>query len=271
VVTVIDTDQSPYVPAISPDDHVLYVGLPDVTETLTGPRSVIAVIDTASNGITATVHLDSVAYAVAFTPDGSVAYVAANDRLDVIDTATNQVRTVLKSAQPRGIAIGAGGSRAYVSAGVDSTLEVIDLPSGSVQDTVSLQASGIASPGNVVLTSDGRTAYVLASLQTYDPAVAVIDTATNTVTTAVDLMALGAVAGDDSRIAISPDDRSLYVTSGNAGVGAVTVLDSATLTVRGNILVEGDPAGIAVAPGGGVGYVTSVEAGYPVHRRSDCG
>ncbi|MBI4867039.1 MAG: hypothetical protein HY816_08820 [Candidatus Wallbacteria bacterium] len=67
------------------------------------------------------------------------------------------------------------------------------------------------------------------------------------------------VGAEPTSIALSPDNRTLYVT--NRGSGTVSVVDALALNVRANIPVGAEPIGCALTPLGDKLYVASSLAG----------
>jgi len=82
--------------------------------------------------------------------------------------------------------------------------------------------------------------------------VSVIDTATNKVTDTITGF------NGPSEVAVSPDGKSAYVTSGGFGAGTVSVIDTATSAVTlAPINVSGAPLGVAVSPDGNHAYTAN--------------
>src|SRR5215471_20924921 len=81
---------------------------------------------------------------------------SAGDSIDVIDPATNTVVQQIKGIEgAHGIAFSPDGSRAYVSDEVDSTLDVFDRKSGKLVKKVALSAHpnniAVAKDGRIVV------------------------------------------------------------------------------------------------------------------------
>jgi YVTN family beta-propeller protein len=94
------------------------------------------VIDTASNGVVATILVGLDPYTVAVDPTGSYVYVTNFEpdpvqddyRVSVIDTTSNrQVVTVPVGVAPIGVAVAPNGRRAYVANSASSSVSVIDI------------------------------------------------------------------------------------------------------------------------------------------------
>jgi YVTN family beta-propeller protein len=100
------------------------------------------------------------------------------------------------------------------------------------------------SVGQIVVTPDGKTAYV-----TGPGTVTPIDTATNTPGTPIHIP-----GGYIRAIAITPDGKTAYVTTGS---GTVTPISTATNTPGAPIPVGRGPVSIAITPDGKTAYVAS--------------
>lgn len=105
-------------------------------------------IETATNTVVATIPGNS-PRGVAFTPDGSYAYVTnfTSNSVSVIDTALYKVvANVEVGSDPVGVAITADGAYAFVANSTAHTVSVIDTATLSVVRTipVGLFPSGVA-------------------------------------------------------------------------------------------------------------------------------
>jgi YVTN family beta-propeller protein len=122
----------------------------------------VSVIDTARNGVVATIPLGGNPGGVGTTPDGTCAYVRSfGNTLSVIDTGTNtEVATI--PVGNGGLIIGAGvaitpdGKHGYVANQFDNTVSVIDTAKNTVVATIPV---GNGPAGNA-FTPDGKRAYV---------------------------------------------------------------------------------------------------------------
>ncbi|WFB10512.1 IPT/TIG domain-containing protein [Streptomyces sp. LX-29] len=182
---------------------------------------------------------------IAFTPDGTRAYVAnsGTTTVSVIDTATNTATgTVTVGAEPWGVAVRPDGTRAYVTNSTAGTVSVINTATNTVIATIPVGTS----PRGVAVTPDGTRAYVANSGTT---TVSVIDTATNTATGTV------TVGAEPWGVAVRPDGTRAYVT--NSTAGTVSVINTATNTVIATIPVGTSPRGVAVTPDGTRAYVAN--------------
>jgi YVTN family beta-propeller protein len=191
-------------------------------------------------------------------PAGTYAYIANNENVLVIDTATNHVvATVHVGFASHGVAVMPDGKKVYVTHYFPvNNVSVIDTSTNTVIATVPVGVD----PLGIAITPDGTKAYVTnygtGSLVNFDDKlntstdVFVIDTATNTVIATVP------VGGRDVGVAITPDGKKVYVTN-SMPVNNVSVIDTATNTVTATVPVEGNPVGVAVTPDGTKAYVVS--------------
>lgn len=106
-------------------------------------------------------------------------------------------------------------------------------------------------PAQVLLGSDGR---VFVS-ERRDGTVAVFDSRDG------HLLCRSPVAADPVGLALSPDERTLYVTSGVTHT--LTALDAATFEARGTVQVPREPRSITLSPDGRKGFITHV-SGQPL-------
>ena len=213
------------------------------------------------------------------TADGARLVVANryNDSISVVDIAARKVTSELdlrpgkSDPAQHGVAGGeyplwvqVAGHRAYISAQRDREIDVVDF-SGAPRVTHRIAVKGI--PNRILLNKEATRLYV-----TSDNAdiVSVIDTKANRVIATIDAAAPpGLLAGrthfggaTPNSLALSPDEKTLYVTDG--GTNALAIVP---LTGKGALHVAG------LVPTGW--YPNSVSAAndmlYVVNGRSDPG
>jgi YVTN family beta-propeller protein len=150
-------DGQAYALAINSAGTRVYVASPDPAQ---GSGSV-AVIDTATSLVLATVPVGIGPEGIAISPDGARIYVTntfSADNVMVIDTSSNAVVSSLRTgAGPRGIALDGTGRRAYVANGTDNTVAVIDTRRNRVTATVPVGTFPLA----VAVSPDGTRVYVV--------------------------------------------------------------------------------------------------------------
>jgi YVTN family beta-propeller protein len=110
-----------------------------INDQSTGDYAVVTVIDTATKNVIVTIPVsDDFLYfdRIAFTPDGSRAYVTNSgvDTITVINTATiTVIATIPGGRTPRGVAFTPDGSRAYVAA---RQVPIIDTARNQIVDSI---------------------------------------------------------------------------------------------------------------------------------------
>lgn len=198
----------------------------------------VAVIDTVSDTVVATIAVGGGPFGVAVSPDGSRAYVANafDGTVSVIDGSSRTViATITVGPQPLGIAVSPDGTRAYavsVGDGTGGTVSVINAATNVVTGQISVPGT----PTAAAVSASGRCLYV-ASFE----AVLVIDTATNELTVTIPLEG----AGSDS-IAVAPAAPFGYVV--NAPSGDIAILNLASNRVLDTVSIQGNVQAVAVSP-----------------------
>ncbi|HEY6212185.1 MAG TPA: hypothetical protein VIW45_07860 [Vicinamibacterales bacterium] len=273
VSTIVPVGTAPSDVAISRDGARAYV-------TNAGSDSV-SVIDTASDAVVATIAVGVSPSSIAVTPDGERLYVmTANAVVDAVDIAQGIVIAAipldastgfpLDSGSGGGLAVTPDGARVYVAAG---HVHVIDTATNTVTASFAAETEAFANVFNtatsVAIAPDGSRVYVgVTRFNTSDSgfsaggSVAVVDTASNTVASAINIFSL------PGPLALTPDGSRLYVAIqsfwANTGYGAaffpgrmVYVVDTITNRLAAWIDVGADganwteqntPTDIAVTP-----------------------
>ncbi|WP_416968835.1 beta-N-acetylglucosaminidase domain-containing protein [Streptomyces sp. 4F14] len=164
-------------------------------------------------------------------------------------TAKPGVRSLTVSgALPRTLPVqvtdGQGTLRALTANFSGGSVSSIDLASGT-----STEIKTGANPGEVITSSDGRTAY--AANQGANT-VSVIDVSTGTVTGTV------AVGKVPAGLALTPDEKTLWVA--NYTDGTVQPIDTATLKAGTPVKVGSGPENLAITPDGRTLYVPNIRS-----------
>ena len=209
-------------------------------------ENAVAVLDTATNAVVATVPVPQCPYGVAVHPAGTFVYVTTyGNSVSVIDTATNTVvATVPLGAFPVGVAVHPAGTVVYVAAGTGNTqtVSVIATATNSVVATVPV---GIL-PHGVAVHPAGTFVYVA---NWSSGTVSAIATATNAVVATVP------VGNLPTGVAVHPAGTFVYVA--NRSSGTVSVIATATNSVVATVPVGGFLDYVAVHPAGSFVYVTT--------------
>lgn len=224
--------------AVTPDGTQLWVANTG-PQTQPGSPTSVSVIDTATKKVTATIPTKGSPTQVAFSPDGSEAYVVTADGLFTFSTKT-LTKTGFTSGlgEPRSVAVAPDGTL-YVTDTDGNSVKVLT-PGGRVTATISVGEL----PWDVVVSADGKTAYVA---NPDSDTVSVISTATGAVTATVP------VTGDPDTLGLTPDGSQLWI--GQRSLAYVTLLDTKTDAVVGSLNLGGtkaqsgdgyEPTGIAL-------------------------
>lgn len=210
----------------------------------------VAVIDTATNTVIATVTVGSFPIGVAVNPAGTRVYVASDGdgTVSVIDTTTNTVvdTVVTGVLSIEGLAVSPDGTRVYLANCDSDSVSVLDTATNTMGDTIPV---GTFAEG-VALNPSGTRAYVT---NRFSDDVSVIDTTSNTVTATI------GVGTGSYGVAVNPAGTRVYVA--NNGGDSVSVIDTATGTVMATVSLDAgaSPTGVAVTPDGTRVYVTATD------------
>jgi YVTN family beta-propeller protein len=190
VVDSIPVGNNPSGIAVHPSGGVVYVA-----NSLSGT---VSIVDPALGAVVDTIPVGTQPEGLALDPSGGWLYVAngGSDTVSVIDTGLAAVvATVPVGVLPSGIAVHPNGSRVYVH-NLSGTVSVIDSTTHAVVATVTIGAGTPLSFQGLGVEPSGRRLYVA---RPGANAVAIVDTATNTVTGSVAVglepLAFGAFIG----------------------------------------------------------------------------
>jgi len=187
----------------------------------------VSVINTTTNSVQATVGLGGgfSPFGLAVSPDGGHVYTAdyASNAVTVINTATDTSSAVVGVGKyPKGVAVSPDSRHVYVTNNGSNSVSVIDAASNTVTATI-----GVGSlPLGVAASPDGARVYVA---NQGSGSMSVIDAGTNQVT--------GSINTSATWVAVSPDSKVVYATSGNV----VNVIDATTNQVTDTISIPIPP------------------------------
>lgn len=192
-------------------------------ESVSGP----AVTELPANKVIATVPVGSAPQGIVVTPNRKFVYVANSGSISIseIATAKNSVAlTIPLSYSPGALAITPDGSTLYIANYYASSVSVFDTASNRVTQTLSLSEG----PTYLAMSPDGTQLYVLCSYQEGSGVIAIIDTATNQVSsTTIN------VGGFPQSLVFTADGSHAYEV--NDPASAVTVIDTVTQTISGTL------------------------------------
>jgi YVTN family beta-propeller protein len=244
--------------AVAAAAGLIIVGAPVTAFALTGAFSSAPAASGNHEGAPHWVVSKTVAKAGAATRAAAAglpgyAYVAAAGGYEVIkiDVATDQiVSTAISDDTGEGLAVTPSGSTVYVASTGQYSVLAANATTG-VETAIKVGAY----PQDVALSPSGKLLYATVTGGDTGPGgsnvVAVIDTATNTVTGDI------TVGTGPRQVVFSPDGSRAYVTTS----GGIYVIDTATSHVVRVIPDADDPQGIAISPNGSTLYVTNPDAG----------
>ena len=211
----------------------------------------VSVIDTAFKKVFASVETGRSPVGVAVAPNGSKAYVANSfsNSVTVIDTKTFATRQIPmpESSYPSSIAISPDGARVYVAGdnlipdfgNARCYIFVIDASSDRVVDSIR-----IPYPMAVTVSPDGTKVYVVGGLTN----LYTISTATDTITSSVQLANGGPEQPITSGIAVTPDGATVFADNGFDN--QVFEIDVAQNQLVKTITVGAYPGILAITPDG---------------------
>ncbi|MCL5427669.1 MAG: YncE family protein [Candidatus Marsarchaeota archaeon] len=195
---------------------------------------------------------------VAFSPDGSYAYVVNYNpnNVVVLDTATNTVVNVIRNGvgATQGLAVSHDSNYLYITS--NNNVTIVDLSTGMITNANAV-TSGLDEPGGIAFSTDGSYMYI-ANGNTYSSGsnnVVIVDTATNKAVNAITGFS-GLGGGGGPHVALSPSGTYAYVTE--PGAGTVEIVNTETNAIVGAITSGiSAPSGVAFAPDGSYAYVAN--------------
>jgi len=182
-------------------------------------NEVLAILHTDGSNATSR-DIDMRPVDIAFSPDGSLAYVAGcryqcvPGTVEVIDSARRTTQAYLDvGPSPYRIAMAPDGAHFYTTNLAAASLSVVDVRTHAVTATVHVGVE----PTGLAVTRDGTRVYVVSQDA---GTLTIIDTATNTARQTL------RVGNQAREVVVTPDGRRLYVSTLNS----VLVLDAGALT-----------------------------------------
>jgi YVTN family beta-propeller protein len=142
--------------AVTPDGTRAYVSVGQ------NGNPFVAVVDTATDAVSATIAVGNMPTLLAITPNGGRVYVPnfGSDTASVIDTSSNRVMaTVAVGPGPYGVAFSPDGSRAYITNAGAAAVSVIDVATNAVLATTHVGSL----PAGLALTTSPRLAHAPAA------------------------------------------------------------------------------------------------------------
>lgn len=234
--------------ASSPDGKTLYIA--------NFYSASVQIMDIPSDSILGTIPVGIHPRAVAFSPDGSRAYVANEGSfgneppplslgsVSVIDTRSRAVVSTVAITFPFGLAMSPDGQSVYVVEN-DHMVSVLATATNTVVSRIPVGQRPLQ--GDIAISPDARFAYVVDFGASFNPngngpkgSIWVIDTATKMVTATTELDYYPAQG-----IAVTPDGAFVYAAVETIGV---QVLDAKTNKPVDKIAAADEPFGIQISP-----------------------
>ncbi len=198
----------------------------------------VEVISTSSISVVAHLHPWGNPSDLAFSPDGSQAYVTTSAGLFVYNVATlRRVAFLPGLGSPNWVTVAPSGSDLYVTETERGTLATIS----TATDRVVRSTRVGEEPWQAAVSSDGSTVYVV---NPDSDTVSVVDAATGAVENTI------SVPGAPATLGLTPDGSQLWVAGNDSGI--LYVVDTATgdITGESNLGGYGPNSGDGEAPTG---------------------
>ncbi len=231
----------PWRAAIIPAGHQVFVSCNNSAS--------VAVLDTNSNTVVATVGGIPYANGVAFTRNDEFALIGSsqNNQIAVVNTKDYTVRTIATPGVPLSIIAHPYLDVAY-AASSDGTVLVVDTISFNILTSIYV----FPTPWDVAVSPDGHWVF---TGDRYGSGLAIIDAFDNTLHTV--LTGLGDLTG----LEVAPDGSAIYAAALSSGV---RVIDGATFQLRTTISGTGSAAEVEATCDGGEIWVSNSTTDLPV-------
>jgi YVTN family beta-propeller protein len=258
--------------AVSPDKKKVFV--PDASSLADS----LWIFSAEDYSLTGPIHTGEYSVAVEVTPDGEYAYVLNHyeNSVSVVSTETNEVvSTVEVGLGPQNIAFSPDGLYAYVTNKNGMTVSVIDtdtalsLPFAAVVKTIAITAD---MPKGIAVTPDGNRAFIAAAGGEGSGNTVVvldlertkeIDTDDDDTNGITPITLYESLSGAPRAVAITPDGMRAYVTNyftNPDGNDTVSIINTETYAVVGEITVGDGPKGIVITSNGKYALVANTNS-----------
>lgn len=304
VVATVPVGRLPYSLVVSPDSTLVYVGNEDsnsisginaatnkaaFTISVSGSPSYLAItpdgtklyadvfnsnadleFSTVTQQLVQSYATGTAPTGQAVSPDGTLVYIANQDNGTVTPISNNSLLSpITVGGFPVAVAFTPDGSHAYVSNQGGSPnyqvyVSVIETSTNTVSAVI--DSSAVPYPlGGLAVSPDGSKVYVTGiSSSDTESVLAVIDTASNTITNALVLSKTSRriVQRVPGVLALTPDGEFLYIPLYSGGVtkydDQVVMVKTATNTLDGHVIVGTQPVAVAIAPDARRAYVSNL-------------
>lgn len=209
--TTLEIGDRPRGIGLSPDQKTLYVALSE--------ENAIGMVDVATLEFLGKLKAGEDPETFDVHPNGNL-YLSNEDdaKATVVNPSTGEIVTEIRvGLEPEGVAVSPDGSIVLVTSESTNMVHVIDTAEHKVVANILVAAR----PRGLAFNSDGSLAYVSSEIGNE---IAIIDTKTYTITKKV---VLDIPKSKPMAIKISPDDKTLYLTTGRAAKAAI--IDAETL------------------------------------------
>lgn len=241
VATTLTGIQGPHNVQVGQDGATVY--------STSNTTNMVVAIDAGTYQVTATAPTGPHPAHVIEAPNGKV-YVANSDGGTVSMFQSQSLQTLGRievGGMPHGLRAAADGSVIIVANHMSGALDVIDAKTDQLQFSVPVGAG----PAQVAVSADGRYAY---TGLTEPAAVVKVDLNARTVVGSV------TVSAAPVQVYLTPDDAT--VVSADQGTPdapghTVSLIDTATMTVRASVATGAGPHGLVIDPAGTLAWVTN--------------